>query len=220
LSGLTVSLAEARPAFTDQVRAFVAAVDGLDDHQLLAASRCHGWTVLDVLVHVRGGLEEMLRGFTAPTADPVTHDAATYWTAWAAAATDDPIDGVLWTRRTASAYRRPRSALPHLRDAADAVLTAARLLVDTPVRFQGQVLAAGDFLTIWIVELAVHQADLGRELELPVPPPAALRLTRATIEALLGALPTGLTDLEVLLLGSGRAAVPPELSSRIHPVFG
>lgn len=85
MTDLTVELDQARPAFIEQARAFVAAAEELDDHQLLAASRCHGWAVLDVLVHVRGGLEEMLRGFTAPTADPVTVNAASYWTAWAAA---------------------------------------------------------------------------------------------------------------------------------------
>lgn len=221
MTGLTVELEQARPAFIEQLRAFVAAAENLDDHQLLAASRCHGWAVLEVVVHVRGGLEEMLRGFTAPTADPVTVDAASYWTAWAAADPVDPVDGILWTRRTASAYRRPRSALRHLRDAADAALAAAHLLADTPIRFQEHVLTAGDFLTIWAVELAVHQADLGRDLELPVPTTAALRLTRATVEALLGAaLPGTLTDLDVLLLGTGREAVPAELGTIIHPVLG
>ncbi len=221
MTDLTVELEQARPAFLDQLRGFVAAVQYLDDHQLLAASRCHGWAVLDVVVHVRGGLEEMLRGFTAPSADPVTVNAASYWTAWAAADSVDPVNGILWTRRTASAYRRPRSALGHLRDAADAALAAAGRLADTPLRFQDHVLSAGDFLTIWAVELAVHQADLSRDLELPAPATAALRLTRATIEALLGAaVPGSLSDLDVLLLGTGRAAVPAELATVIRPVLG
>lgn len=95
------------------------------------------------------------------------------------------------------------------------------MLADTSLRFQGHVLSAGDFLTSWAVELAVHQADLGRDLELPGPSPAALRLTRATIEALLGAaVPSTLTDLDVLLLGAGRRAVPAELGTIIHPVLG
>ena len=106
MRGLSVPLGQALPVLTDQVRAFTACVDDLDDRQLLAASRCHGWTVLDVVVHVRGGLEEMLRGYTAPTAAPVTHDAASYWTAWVSSHSGDPIDGILWTRRTAAARRR------------------------------------------------------------------------------------------------------------------
>jgi len=109
----------------------------------------------------------------------------------------------------------------HLCDAADAVLAAAEQLADSRVRFQGHVLAAGDFLASWVVELAVHQLDLGRDLEVPAPPPAALRLARATVEALLGhALPGSLPDERVLLLGAGRQAVPPELQSVLRPVLG
>ncbi|HST48505.1 maleylpyruvate isomerase N-terminal domain-containing protein [Jatrophihabitans sp.] len=225
MSGLTIDPATAGAAFAEQVTAFLAAVEPLDDRQLLAASRCHGWAVLDVVVHVRGGLEEMLRGCTAPTADPPTADAASYWTA--AADPVDPVDGILWTRRTASAYSRPRRAVRHLRDAADAVLVATRQWADAEhlagsrVRFQGHVLTAADFLATWAVELAVHQLDLGRDLDVPAPPAAALRLARATVEALLErTLPGALGDLEVLLLGAGRRAVPPELTGLIRPVLG
>ena len=40
-------------------------VGAAGDSDLLAASRCHGWTVLDVVVHVRVGLQEMLGGVVA-----------------------------------------------------------------------------------------------------------------------------------------------------------
>ncbi len=222
MSALTIDLATAQPAFAEQVAAFLAAVEPLDDHQLFAASRCHGWAVLDVVVHVRAGLEEMLRGCTAPTEEPPTVDAASYW-----AAVDtgpaDPVDGILWTRRTATAYTRPSRAVRHLRDAADAVLVATGRWADAGerLRFQGQVITTGDFLATWVVELAVHQLDLGRDLDVPAPPPAALRLSRVTVEALLGGpLPEALPDREVLLLGTGRAPVPAELAGTIRPVLG
>ncbi|MEA2207475.1 MAG: hypothetical protein QOE77_4251 [Blastocatellia bacterium] len=221
MSDLSFDLPTARAAFTEQVGAFLAAVEALDDHQLLAASHCHGWAVLDVVVHVRSGLEEMLRGCTAPTTDPPTADAATYWSAAATSDATDPVEGILWTRRTASAYSRPRRAVRHLRAAADAVLAAVEQLADTRVRFQGLVLISGDFLATWAVELAVHQLDLGRDLDVPAPPSAALRLARATVEALLEhALPESLPDREVLLLGTGRRPVPAELGSAIRPVLG
>jgi hypothetical protein len=69
LTGFTVELGRARSAFLEQVSAFVAAVADLTDHQLLAASRCHGWAVLDVLVHVRGGLEECCAASPLPPAN-------------------------------------------------------------------------------------------------------------------------------------------------------
>jgi uncharacterized protein (TIGR03083 family) len=219
-TALSIDLATARAAFAEQLAAFLAVAEALDDHQLLAASRCHGWAVLDVLVHVRGGLEEMLRGCTAPTDAPPTADAASYWDA-ADAGSADPVDGILWTRRTATAYSRPTRAVRHLRDAAEAVLAAAERLADTSVRFQGLVLTAGDFLATWVVELAVHQLDLGRDLDVPAPPGPALRLARATVEAILGQpLPDSLPDFQVLLLGAGRRAVPPELAGAIRPVLG
>jgi hypothetical protein len=50
----------------------------LDDDQSLAASRCRGWTVGDVIVHVHLGLQDMALGLLAPTnAEPDT-DAANY----------------------------------------------------------------------------------------------------------------------------------------------
>ena len=49
---LTVALETGRTAFSDSVRGFVEAVDGIDEWSLLGTSRCHGWTRLDVVVHV------------------------------------------------------------------------------------------------------------------------------------------------------------------------
>ncbi len=196
-------------------------VEALDDHSLLAASRCHGWAVLDVVVHVRAGLEEMLRGVTAPTdADP-TVDAASYWSTWPAAGDSEAaLDGVLWTRRTASAYRRPTSAVRHLRDAADAIMAAAQRMTDCALAFQGQVLASGDFLATWAVELAVHHLDLARDLDVGAPVSDALLLTRETVAALLGApVPNDVSDLDAALICSGRAPVPPDQPG-LRSVFG
>lgn len=50
----------ARAAFLGELQSFVGVVEGLTDRDLLSASRCHGWALLDVVVHVRTGLQEML----------------------------------------------------------------------------------------------------------------------------------------------------------------
>lgn len=213
---LSVGASSGRDAFVAQTRRFLAAAEALDDHALLSASRCHGWAVLDVVVHVRAGLEEMLRGATAPTELAPTVDAATYWSAWTEAEDRGAVvDGILWTRRTASAYRRPITAVKHLRDAAEAIIDAASRLSAPAVAFQGHVLATGDFLATWAVELAVHHVDMGRELDVGLPSGTALQLTRRTVSALLGvAVPDDITDLEALLIGSGRTAAPDDR----HPV--
>lgn len=152
------------------------------------ASRCHGWTALDVVVHVRVGLQEML-GF----------------------------DSIMWTRRTSSAYHRPHHALEHLRDAADAAALAATAMAPGPVVFHGQVLADGDFLATWAVELAVHHLDLG-DAGFGGPSPESLRLGRDTVEALAGvSLPAAWSDRGCMLAGSGRVGAAPGVPS---PVLG
>ena len=217
-TALSFDVREATDAFTGQTEHFVRAVAELDDLALLAPSRCHGWAVVDVVTHVRVGLEEMLRGATAPTDEPPTVDAASYWSAWAAGDDTDAVDGILWTRRTSSAYRRPSGAVEHLRAAAAAVLEAS--LPADAVRFQGHVISVGDFLATWAVELAVHHVDLGADLDVGQPTPSALRLTRATIEALLGEpVAPEVDDLDVLLVGSGRI-VPPAGLEQVRDVLG
>ena len=203
----SVEVAPAREAFITQALRFIDAVEGLDDHALLSASRCHGWAVVDVVVHVRAGLEEMLRGVTSPINAPATVDAASYWSGWdKRQATDSVVDGILWTRRTASAYRRPTLAVQHLRDAGDAIIDAATRLDAPSLAFQGHVLTAGDFLATWAVELAVHHVDIGLELDVALPAPSALALTRATVTALMGkVVPDSVSDLDTLLIGAGRS---------------
>lgn len=168
----------------------------------MCASRCHGWTVLDVIVHVRTGLDEMLRGIVSVTTDRPDTDPASYWST-ALPTADSPaedVDAILW----------PRTAVAHLRDVATAVDTAARRTPDGPIRFQGHVPASGDFLTRWAVELAVHHLDIAAHLELAPPTERALELSRASVEALLDAtLPRDLDDSAAVLLGTGRLTRTP-----------
>jgi hypothetical protein len=226
---LSVAHEDGRRAFLDQLARFVDACGALSDVELLAASRCRGWAVLDAVVHVRAGVEEMLFGIVAPTDASADTDAASYWAA-AVPTNDtgaDDVAGILWTRRTASAYRRPSGAVAHLRSVADAVAGAVAGLPAGRLRFQGHVLSTGDFLATWAVELAVHHVDLGREVDVGSPTDESLALTRATIEALLGApLPGRLDDRTALLLGTGRtvptadqARLLGELADRL-PVLG
>lgn len=202
---LRVGHAEGRDALLAALAAFEAAVATLDDHALLAASRCHGWGRVEVVVHVRTGLQELLGGVVATTGRAPDVDAAGYWAAWAPAdEVSDEVDAILWTRRTASAHRRPSGSREHLAMAADALRAAVPALVPGAVAFQGHVLTTGDLLATWAVELAVHHLDL--DLPGAPPDPAALRLSRRTVEALLDApLPAAWSDERCVLLGTGRA---------------
>ncbi|GAA3232546.1 maleylpyruvate isomerase N-terminal domain-containing protein [Pseudonocardia petroleophila] len=169
------------------------------------------------MVHVRVGLQEMVGGVVAGTDRPADQDAATYWRDHRPPDRgDDDVDAILWTRRTSSAYRRPRHALEHLRMAADTVRAAVAAAAPGRVAFQGHVLDTGDFLTTWAVELAVHHLDLGGDPRFGSPTAGSLRLGRATVEALAGApLPAEWSDEVCLLAGSGRT--PPRTSRRGPP---
>jgi len=70
-----------RTALVAQLDVLTSVCDGLDDVGLLAASRCHGWTVGDVLVHVHLGLQDLLLALVSPTTAPPDVDAAGYWNA-------------------------------------------------------------------------------------------------------------------------------------------
>jgi uncharacterized protein (TIGR03083 family) len=200
---------EGRAAFLAQLEVFAAVADDLTDDDLMGTSRCRGWTVADVLVHVHLGLHEMLLGLVSPAGEQPDSDASDYWRHQPPSTDDDSdaIDAMRFVRLVASAYRRPTGVVGHLRPTFDGLRTAVTNLPAGAVRFQGLVLPTGDFLTTWAVELAVHQLDLRQPGR---PAPAALRLGRATVEALRGGeLPAGRDDESVLLLGFGRTLDTP-----------
>lgn len=204
---LHVDDVEARVLFEAAIDAFLAAAESLDDHALLASSRCHGWSTGAVIAHVHLGLQEMLLGLTHPTDEPPDADAAGYWSV-PVPRTDvdaDGVDSVRFVQRLATAYRRPSGGVAHLRATADGLRRAARSSPAKAVRFQGHVLLLGDFLATWVVELAIHQLDLARDVDVAAPPRAALALARATVEALAeGALPGSWPDELAVLIGTGR----------------
>ncbi len=182
---LTVDLETGRAAFADSVTAFVEAVAAFDEWDLLGASRCHGWSRLDVAVHVTAGWQEMLHGFVSPCEGPPTVDAASYWPAFDEEYADpDPIVSLMAQRRRTAAFVRPESARAQMRDVADAVLRGAASCGEGHRLWQGHVFTAGDFLTIWAVEDAIHQLDLLGDHPVPA---TALDLARATVAYLDGA---------------------------------
>ena len=210
--GFSVSLDEARTACVDSIDAFVRAVESFSEYDLLGSSRCYGWTRLDVTVHVLGGWQEMLGGMVSPVESEPTVDAATYWPAFAAEyAADDPVPTLTAQRRRAAAYARPASARVQLRDVAAAVRRGVVSHRDRRCLWQGHVFAAGDFLAIWAVEDVVHHLDL---VSVEPAPATALRLARATVEALIEQpLPAMMSDQEATLIGTGRSPAPAGLDA-------
>jgi hypothetical protein len=208
---LSVSHHEALGLLQEQLRDFTTVVGALSDLELLEASLCHGWSRVDLLVHVRMGLEEVLGGCVAQTDQPPDHDAASYWSCHPDDRDADPVPHILWLRRTAAAYARPAAAVRHLEDVASRLTPALQRMPDQPVRFQGKVMASGDFLGTWVVELAVHQLDLN--VATSHAPPPGLRLARRTIEAIAEHdLARELDDQTVVLAGLGRIPPPAQVA--------
>ncbi len=197
----------------EQLDVFVAAAHKFSEYDLLGASRVHGWSRLEVVVHTRLGLEEMVGVCAMQVDGPCDHDAASYWASFAAD-DDDQVPHILWMRRTASAYTRPEGALRHLDDVAAMLRVALARLPDHPLLFQGKTMTSGDFLATWVVELAVHQLDLGDEAGHPTP--GSLTAVRRTVEAIADVdLPHTWDDEHAALIALGRVPLPidvPELA--------
>ncbi|HWI43985.1 MAG TPA: maleylpyruvate isomerase N-terminal domain-containing protein [Nocardioides sp.] len=209
MRALSFPHADAVERLLEQLEAFASASRSFDDLELLAPSLCVGWGRLDLLVHVRHGVAEMALGCARLTHEAPDHDAASYWSSWAETE-DDPVPGILWLRRTASAYRRPSGAVAHLTDVFAAAAAAVRSMDEGVVEFQGKRMLTGDFLGTWVVELVVHQLDLDRgDAGGDSPTARGLEWTRATLEALVDAdLPAELDDLTAVLVGLGRMPCP------------
>ena len=210
-----------RDAFLQALGALLAAVEGLDDEAFVAASRCRGWTVGDVLVHVHLGLQECLLGLLDPTGAAPDTDAAGYWRVELPTNDTgaDALAGVRFVRLLGAAYRRPSGVVGHLRPTVRGVGRAVRSLPDGALAFQGRVLLTGDFLATWAVELAVHHLDLTRELDLAAPAPAALALARQTVEALAGGpLPPDWDDERAVLIGTGRRPPTAAEGTQVGPL--
>jgi hypothetical protein len=183
---LRVPHEEGRVAFLEALDHFLGAVEPLDDHALLGASRCWGWTVVDVVTHVRLGLEEVAACLlSAGASSAVPHlDAATYWLAHPPADPAEELAGLLAIRRVASATRAPSTSVTLLRQVTRGLRWTVGRLPEGVVELQGGVLATGDLYATWAVELAVHQLDLARDVDVAPPTTVALGLARRTVDAL------------------------------------
>ncbi|QYN31982.1 maleylpyruvate isomerase N-terminal domain-containing protein [Pseudonocardia sp. DSM 110487] len=207
-----------RTGFLDAMKALRAVADGLDDDQLLVGSRCRGWTVGDVLVHVHLGLQEMLLGVVSPTDRAPDIDAASYWSTPAGPhSAASPVGHVRFVRAMGAAYRSPTGIVAHLRPTADALAAAVDALPDGVVAIQGHTMRTGDFLATWALELAVHHLDLGADLILPAPVPTALGLARATLEELAGG-PLPWDDQTTVLIATGRLVPDEEQAAQAGPI--
>lgn len=202
-----VEHATAQQALAGELVAFMADLCSMDDADLLVPSRCLGWSRCDLAAHVHMGLQEILLGVHSPSASPPDTDAASYWRAVVPTNDSgaDRLDALRFAQRLALVYRRPSGLARHMEATAAPVGRAVISLAPAVLAFQGHVMATGDFLAMWAVELCIHHLDLAPGDGLDGPTPESLALTRSTVEALAGGpFPAGLDDSRVALIGAGR----------------
>lgn len=182
-------------------------LETIADDDLRRPSRCAGWSVADVVVHLLGDAQRALVACATPTDDAATTDAVGYWGDWAVQRDPDQQQReAAFTRTWASAYR-PDGLRRHWRDTAEA---AARALAarhpDERVRTQGYAIRVGDLTRTLVAEAVVHHLDCLLELPgQPAPPAAALRLVLEDFAALAGVPLPGGDDVGWVLRGAGRA---------------
>jgi hypothetical protein len=194
--------------FSQSWTALRGAVAALDDEDFGRPSGCTGWLVRDLVCHLVIDAQDVLITLATPSDREPTRDALTYWEVSGTPPTgDDPLDAL--TVRLASAYEDPHLLTFHLDDVGSAAGRAA-LLADPAQRVgtRDEVLTVADYLSAYVLEWTLHHLDLIAHVPHALQPPAAgLRRSREMLEGIAGrAFPASLTDVDALLIGTGRRA--------------
>jgi uncharacterized protein (TIGR03083 family) len=194
--------------FTRSWTALRTAVAELSDEDFTRPSGCTGWLVRDLVCHLVIDAQDVLITLVTPAETEPTRDAATYWDVTRTPPTgDDPLDAL--TVRLAAAYQEPWLLKFHLDDVGSAAGRAAELAdPDLRVGTRGQVLAAGDYLSAYVMEWTLHHLDLVAHLTHADGPTAdGLARSRELLETIAGVpFPASFSDRDALLVGTGRRA--------------
>ncbi|MGC4850758.1 maleylpyruvate isomerase N-terminal domain-containing protein [Micromonospora sp. DT15] len=186
-----------------------AVVGRLDDSGLQQATRCRGWLIADLLLHVLGDAQRALITLASPVDGPADVDDVSYWRDFPGGNDDEAARHAWWVRRSAAAFDRPTRIVELWRDTAPAAVRAAASAdPDGYVTTQGHVLRVPDFLATLTTEAAVHHLDLTLELpDAPPPGPLAVQVAVATMDGLLSddtVRPAAWDDNDFLLKATGR----------------
>lgn len=196
-------LAALRIAYSD----IATIVASLEEEDSWRPTRCAGWVVRDLLVHMLDGVQRALVALATPAAGPADRDHVSFWSG-AQYAEDPEFRQLRGLRSIANAWDLGDLARTFADTTRAVVTLAGRTPPDALVATQGHVLRSGDLVVTLAVRAAVHHLDLVVDLRRPGPRPEPLALVRRTLDALLGhPAPADWPDERWALLGTGR--VPP-----------
>ncbi|MGV9210395.1 maleylpyruvate isomerase N-terminal domain-containing protein [Micromonospora sp. RB23] len=198
-------------ALAEAYDGITAVVDALDDADLQRATRCRGWLVADLLLHVLGDAQRALVALASPVDGPADVDDVSYWRGFPGG-DEQAARHAWWVRRSASAFDRPTGIVRLWRETAPAAVRAAGFAdPEGYVTTQGHVLRVPDFLATLTTEAVVHHLDLTPELPAAPPPgPMAVGVAVSTMDGLLSddaVRPAGWDDREFLLKATGRVTL-------------
>jgi hypothetical protein len=157
----------------------------LDEEDSWRPTRCIGWVVRDLLLHLLGDAQRALVGLATPAAGPADRDAVSYW-ARVRFGDDPEFHELRALRSIASAWDLENLARVFGETTRAVVSLAGRTTPDTLVTTQGHTMWVDDLLATLTVEAAVHHLDLVVDLNRPGPRPEPLAMVRQTLDGLLG----------------------------------
>ncbi|TDC39947.1 hypothetical protein E1211_02860 [Micromonospora sp. 15K316] len=171
-------------------------------------TRCRGWLVDDLLLHVLCDVQRALVALASPADGPADVDQVSYWRASPWSGGDAEARHARWIRRSAAAFDRPAGLVEVWCDTAPAAARAAAAADPSGyVTTQGLVLRVPDLLATLTTEAVVHHLDLVLELpDAPLPGPRAVRVATGTMDGLLddAVRPARWDEHEFLLKAAGR----------------
>ncbi|MDN3357955.1 maleylpyruvate isomerase N-terminal domain-containing protein [Actinomadura sp. DC4] len=212
---------EDREALSTAYRDIVAAVRDIGAEEEWLPTGCAGWSVRDLIFHLRGDAQRALVALASPAGTAPDTDAVSYWTHWRPDTEGAALNRRM-TRISASVYSGLRPILDSYVETTEAVVYAA---VQTDpgfaVRTQGHVMRAGDLVRTLVVEAAIHHLDLVVALDRPLPSAGPLRLVRETLDGLLGEpLPLSWDDVAYARAGTGRTPLSAADRTALGPLAG
>lgn len=207
-----------RPILVAEIERLRHLVQGLSDQHLVLPTRCTGWHVADLVIHLRMSCEAVLISLSTLTTDAPDRDFVTYWRDWPPG--EGPGFGevrFLWA--SSAAYSVSSGLKRHFDDTAEAAIGAVRSAPVGRVRFQGHVMDVADLLVMWTTEFAVHHLDLLAQIDnCPGPTDDALEVAAATLDGLIQAPRPTWWDLPTYVLkATGRTALLSNEKSSLGP---
>lgn len=202
---------------------FTAFLQTLPDEDWQRPTRCSGWVVRDILVHMTTMMETVAETCAGPFLDTTPEKDRLRW--WDYDIEQDKAEGAQWVAEAGARY--PEDSMLKAWGAAVAnAIPAARsaLAAGDPVVQPGErPILLSDYLATRVLEMTIHGMDVRDAFGLgPDPSPEGIAVTLTILAGRLGADPAayGFDDADFANAATGRRALTPEETERLGALAG